>query len=183
MKNKRTKQGFTLIELLVVVLIIGILAAVALPQYNIAVAKTRFAKLYNILRTYKNAAAIYVVENGAWPTSFDDLDVTAPEGMEKITVGANNCVQNNEFYCCMMEALGTAQTSGITCGLTNYSLAYEYNYKNASGVQKDMYFCDAKKGNNAANKVCQGFGGGSYEASIVSPTGYKGGYNFYYMPK
>ena len=63
MKN-RNKQAFTLIELLVVVLIIGILAAVAVPQYQKAVEKSRLAEaLLNIETVVKNVDLI-VLENG-----------------------------------------------------------------------------------------------------------------------
>ena len=61
---KLTTKGFTLIELLVVVLIIGILAAVALPQYQKAVEKSRIAEALTNLQAIVKSAQLYVLENG-----------------------------------------------------------------------------------------------------------------------
>ena len=57
-------RGFTLIELLVVVLIIGILAAVALPQYEKAVEKSRMAEAVQVVSSLQKAVDIYVMTNG-----------------------------------------------------------------------------------------------------------------------
>ena len=57
-------RGFTLIELLVVVLIIGILSAIALPQYTLAVEKSRMAEALRIAASLRHAVDIYVMENG-----------------------------------------------------------------------------------------------------------------------
>ena len=64
MNNKRTKLCFTLIELLVVVLIIGILAAVALPQYEKAVEKSRQTEAWTTLKSIQDAVKVYEMENG-----------------------------------------------------------------------------------------------------------------------
>ena len=69
-------KGFTLIELLVVVLITGILSAIALPQYQKAVEKSRIMALVPNLRTLKDSLEMYYLANGVYPNdSVTDLDI------------------------------------------------------------------------------------------------------------
>lgn len=74
------KRGFTLIELLVVVLIIGILAAVALPQYNKAVKKAQGVEALSVMNAVDKALRNYYLEHGTFEgATLDTLNVTLPE--------------------------------------------------------------------------------------------------------
>jgi prepilin-type N-terminal cleavage/methylation domain-containing protein len=72
------KRAFTLIELLVVVLIIGILAAVALPQYRKAVDRARLAEALTNLKSLSAAEEVYYLEHGNYGP-IEDLIIKAPD--------------------------------------------------------------------------------------------------------
>ena len=106
------KKGFTLIELLVVVLIIGILSAVALPQYTKAVAKARSTEALTNTRSLAKAEQIYYMANGEYSSDLSVLDIEVGELEEE-----NKRSRTKDFSYFCNEANGCCQAWGkITTG-------------------------------------------------------------------
>lgn len=100
------KKGFTLIELLVVVLIIGILASIALPQYEKAVEKSRATEGIVLTRAILDAQQRYYLANDTYTKDLNDLDIQIP-GSEGTVSGHALSVQSAKYFDCSAASTGT----------------------------------------------------------------------------
>ncbi len=150
-KGETMKHGFTVIELLVVVLIIGILAAMALPQYQRAVDEARYSEMITLARTFKEAEERYFMANGLYTRNLNDLDIGMKADQADgpcITVknGMQLCV--TEFYLYIKD----------TKNLSN-SIVRGYD----NGTRFLGWWCQASSDNQRAADLCESLGGELYE--------------------
>ena len=128
MKNFNIKSGFTLLELLVVVLIIGILAAIAVPQYRFAVMKARFSQLISTTRAIKDAQDRYILQYGERSTDLKALDIEFEGATYKTTDDTNDQVHFDWGYCSI--GRGHAYQKAFGCFLTPSYLGYFRSFVN-----------------------------------------------------
>ncbi|WP_428050680.1 type IV pilin protein [Candidatus Avelusimicrobium caledoniensis] len=153
-------KAFTLIELLVVVLIIGILAAIAVPQYQKAVDKSRATKCLVGLRALRNAQESFYLTNGRIPTDFTELDIDFPGQL------------SNDHTQMVVDDVWFTLSEYVLCGVSGglggalHLLAY-YPPNTADALYRGSYFC--RSTSDRAEKICQALGGkklgsrGSYQ--------------------
>ncbi len=169
-KNKKYPSGFTLIEMLVVVLIIGILAGIALPQYQMAVTKAKVASILPIMRRWYDASAEWRLMNGnyckdsectEWPPDGSDLGVSWPSDWKDLDGNAcdDNAYCENDYWTCDANDGGEGE---INC----------HHYTSDGGFNIQMYqpdygtedyrgrrFCSVDMNSTEGHKVCKALGG------------------------
>ena len=133
------KKAFTLIELLVVVLIIGILSAVALPQYQKAVGKTRTTEALITLNALLQTEQRYYLANGTYTTDLTDLDIEIP-------------TSDYYSYTVQPEVEGGASWRIFAIRQKNYLPSFETN------LRKATRWCYAGITNATARNICSTLG-------------------------
>ena len=145
---KENIKGFTLIELLVVVLIIGILAAIALPQYQKAVEKSRAAEAIATLKHMHQRGVLCELEKGTGECDFmsnNELDihfgsdfVCNYDGESEICCGKHWCYENNGMNLAYTCAYGhptdpvARRVQGKPEDLYDFSFDYSLDYENCA---------------------------------------------------
>ena len=147
----KDKSAFTLIELLVVVLIIGILVAVALPQYRKATLRSQASQSFLMLKAIADAQRRYLLERGTYAIRFSDLDIDVPG-----TITYSTSIAEDKTYGDWVFEL-SAPTGDLTpgsCLVVNsfHTSGLNIRFDFYSGNQN--FFCVTPKGTGLAQSVC-----------------------------
>ena len=161
MKNNK---GFTLIELLVVVLIIGILAAIALPQYFRAVERSRAAEANSVLGAVNHAQAVYRMANPTeYASQFDQLD-TEFVGSDGNVAGSTSVLTTKLFqYTITGGATNTANIKAVRQDGIGYVLGIRF-------VDGAKCCTNGNSTNKNGANICASMGMTSSDGCTFSPT-------------
>jgi prepilin-type N-terminal cleavage/methylation domain-containing protein len=117
MRNLRNSKGFTLIELMIVVVIIGILAAIAIPKFSEVSNRAKNAEAQPIMKQICTLAGTHRAETGEAVASIDLTDL----------VDDGWVAPNAKHFTAFSLASGTVTATAGTTGATNQTLACDLN--------------------------------------------------------
>lgn len=166
-------KGFTLIELLVVVLIIGILSAVALPQYQVAVAKSRLAALIPLASSIVQAERVYFMANGKYTVDMEDLDIGLAGDFTRTTLQTNeSSYASKSSMVTFYNGVGGAPRVIVSSKQipSFIMMSFEPNVYYWCGVRKDNAQVELGK------RICAAYG-----ASVTSTSVEASGYYYYQL--
>ena len=145
-------KGFTLIELLVVVLIIGILAAVAVPQYKKAVYKSRVTEGIVLLDSLVAAQEAYYWANGEHTTDLTKLDVEIPRELMGV-LGTAKFEDKYSYACSQDNCSAEANNENMPY------LQFNFQYRGDRTDNLGTRYCHVMTGkNDFAKSICQSMG-------------------------
>jgi len=158
------KTAFTLVELLIVIVIIGILATMAVPQYQKMIWRARFTEVYNVVGSIARAEKIYYMEHGHYTyTSYHDG--LAGNGISNSAIqealGVN--IPSKCFFKYLVEPVASQpNTYGIFFNQPGYSWAWWYAYDKNGIIEEGTWI-----------KYIDGYDGGPARDYFVPPVGSK----------
>lgn len=128
--HRNSKKGFTLIEILIVVIILGILAAIVIPQFSSASSDARKASLQSTVQTLRSQIALYKLQHGD----------TLPDITSTWTSLTSSSTYNGQNYGPYMQSVpvnsltnGSVVANGVSGGTAVANVDYVYDFSSGSG--------------------------------------------------
>lgn len=163
MKNNK---AFTLIELLVVVLIIGILAAIAVPKYQYAVVKARVGTVMSALKSMEQAQNTYFLTNGTYAPDASALDISMPAECSPI-IGEEGYTDGGNWKCGDNFLISHTPYTNYYRIYANYCPGHNDSFANCASVRDFQIYvqggkytgwgCFIKNESSLGNKFCADF--------------------------